>query len=136
MSDSLLRALCPFALAVILCCGCQQSESGPPKYHVSGKVSFENEPIGTGTIVFIPTTSGRGAQIGIPITDGIYEGQVTAGPNRIYIEASRPGPQVTNDLGQVHDSLDWYIPPKYNHATKLAYEVLPQVNTEVNFDLE
>lgn len=136
MRECISRALFPLVLAAIACCGCQQSESGPPKYPVSGNVSFKDEPVENGTIVFIPTTAGRGAQIGIPITRGSYQGEVSAGPSRIYIEASRPGPQVTNDLGEVHDSLDWYIPPQYNHATKLTYEVLPQDNIEVNFELD
>ncbi|QDU76019.1 hypothetical protein Pan97_30640 [Bremerella volcania] len=136
MMNSKLTSLILFMLAATLSCGCQSGDSGPPKYSVSGKVSYQGKPVEDGTIIFVPTTTGGGGQVGLPITNGTFQGEITAGAKRVMIEASRPGPPVTNDLGEVHQSQDWYIPVKYNEASELTYEVLPQENVEVNFELK
>ncbi len=123
-------------VVISLAAGCQQADSGPPKYLVSGTVSYQGTPVEDGTIIFVPTSAGGGGQTGLDIVNGAYQGEVTAGPKRVMIEASRPGPPVKNDLGEVHESQDWYIPIKYNEASQLTHEIRPEENAGVDFALE
>ncbi|MCC9607129.1 hypothetical protein LOC68_14385 [Blastopirellula sp. JC732] len=115
--------------------GCSY-DSGPPKYPVSGMVTYQGDPIPDGMIVFFPTEPGGGAQVGVKIVDGKYAGKTTDGVMRVYVEASRPGPMVKDDMGVMHESLDWYIPSKYNDQSTLTCEILPEDNKELNFDLK
>lgn len=116
--------------------GCFSSESGPPKYAVSGTVQYKGTPVKDGAIVFFPTQAGGGMQDGVKIVDGKFNGQATAGPKRVFIEASRPGRKVKDEEGNEHVELEWYIPAKYNERSELTYEVMPETNSGMDFQLD
>ena len=64
--------------------GCGGAASGPPRYTVSGKVTFNGRPVNSGSISFSPDTSQKNSGPGsfAPIRDGAYctpRGQGTVG---------------------------------------------------------
>jgi hypothetical protein len=64
--------------------GCGGTPSGPPRYRVSGKVTFNGRPVAAGSISFTPDASqnNRGPGSFAPIRDGAYgtpRGQGTVG---------------------------------------------------------
>lgn len=132
-SQRLLTVL--FVTSVVFLGGCSGPE-GPPKYLVSGTVTYQGKPVEDGAIVFFPTNPGGGMQDGIKIVDGKFEGKASAGPKRVYIEAKRVGPEVVDEFGDRHVSEDWYIPVKYNEQSTLTLEVLPQDNADLVYDLD
>jgi hypothetical protein len=55
--------------------GCGRGPSGPEKFPVSGKVSFQGQPVPLGTISFEPdsTQGGTGPSLNLPIQNGKYD---------------------------------------------------------------
>ena len=97
------------ALALLVPAGCG-SDGGPPRYDLSGEVTYDGLPLPAGYIVFAPDqaqgNSGPGAQA--DIKDGRYQtpaGQGTiGGPHQVTIsgfdgQAFQDGP-VTNPMGK------------------------------------
>ncbi|MEW4562751.1 hypothetical protein AB1K70_09505 [Bremerella sp. JC770] len=140
MSNRAMRRGLPWLTAsvlmsVVLMAGCT-GNSGPAKYPVSGTVTYQGKPVENGAIILFPTNSGGGMQDGIKIVDGKFEGEATAGPKRVFIEAKREGPIVQGEFGGEFVSEDWYIPPKYNERSTMTLEILPEENRGLVYDLE
>lgn len=102
---------------------------------VTGKVSYDGQPVPEGRILF-RSTDGR-AYSG-PITNGEYEVMCEPGKMRVEIIASRviPGKFVKGENGEKEPipAAEMYIPAKYNSASTLTAEVKSS-STEVPFDL-
>lgn len=121
-----------FAVAVVAGCS---SSAGPKLYPVSGKVTFEGEPVKEGRITFkVGGTAGKGYSA--EIKDGAYSAQIEPGKAVVEVTASRliPGKFDTSN-GTKEPVGEMYIPAKYNSATKLSAEIKPQSN-DVPFDLK
>jgi hypothetical protein len=121
------------AVAVLVAAGC--SSSGPRLYTVTGKVTFENEPVKEGRITFkMGGPSGKGYSA--EIKDGSYSAQVEPGKAVVEITASRliPGKFDTSN-GTKEPVGEMYIPGKYNVSTSLSVEIKPETNT-FPFDLK
>lgn len=79
--------------------GCGQS--GPPRYHVSGTVTYQGEPVPVGSILFQPDpTKGNSGPYGnAAIKDGKYDtrldGQPTCGGSQIVIVQAFDGEHFT-----------------------------------------
>jgi hypothetical protein len=74
--------LLPIALLLILVSGCGGSSAS-----ISGTVTYNGEPVGDGSITFIPV-DGKGPQAGGPIEAGHYGvDNITPGPKLVRIEA-------------------------------------------------
>ncbi|WP_146119292.1 hypothetical protein [Blastopirellula marina] len=124
-------------MAVAVCLsGCSKSYDGPPRYPVSGTVTYQGAPVEDGAIVFFPLEMGGGPQIGLIIQGGAFEGEVTAGLKKVCIEGYRPGKTVLDDEGNSHEVLDYYIPGKYGEGSKLTHTVLAEPNEGLVFDLK
>ncbi|MBA2115871.1 hypothetical protein [Bremerella alba] len=70
-----LVILCMTILAgVASAIGCGSSQSGPPRFQVSGKANFDGNPIPGGEILFVPDASegNRGTATLLEIKDGQY----------------------------------------------------------------
>jgi hypothetical protein len=114
------------ALSALL--GCAGSDAG--RASVSGKVTFDGEPVKTGQISFEPQGQGR---IGIAqIVDGAYQMPPQQGPTpgkyTVRITADRPtGKQVqsaSDTSGRpAGESYEQYIPEKYNQRSELTVEI-------------
>lgn len=113
-------------LVAAVATGC--SPGGSQLYTVSGKVTFENEPVKDGRITF-KMGGPAGKAYSTEIKDGAYTAQVEPGPAVVEITASRliPGKFDTSN-GTKEPVGEMYIPGKYNTSTQLKAEVKPQSN--------
>ena len=129
------------ALGLILA-GCGGARDDLPREGVSGKVTFEGEPLARGAILFKPSSSGAQAtDAGGMIRDGEYrldrpEGPVP-GSYKVLIteEVERPkdnGDQISLRPQQKTSR----ISAKYNANTTLTAEVKPGLANVFNFDLK
>ena len=113
------------ALVVLLGCG-----GGPARTSVSGKVTFDGQPVTMGQIAFEPLSGGR---LGIAqIVDGAYlmpaQQGPTAGSYVVRITGQRPTGRKTKagrgDDGQtLVDQYEQFLPDKYNEQSELKTEV-------------
>lgn len=147
LRDVLMPAVC----AVLLLVGCGRRL--PETSVVSGRVTFQGQPIGTGRIVFYPE-EGRPA-MGVIESDGRYRlttfqsgDGATLGKHRVTIEAKRvtgeddaPKKGVQGLLGgdEVVDTAavaEWLVPEKYSRleTSPLNAEVKPGTN-RLDFEL-
>lgn len=81
-----------WGLALVLLIGC--ADDGPPRYHVSGTVTYQGAPVPHGSIVFQPdSTQGNSGPSGsATIEDGAFDTRVNGeppigGPQIVFIEA-------------------------------------------------
>jgi hypothetical protein len=117
----LILAVCALAMVV----GCSK-QSGPPRYTVSGTVTFRGEPVPMGTIAFEPDTSqgNRGPAGYADIVNGRFQTHLGAvgGPHIVRINgASGPTLDETQDTTLFSD---------YKTACDL-----PQQSTTLDFDV-
>ncbi len=120
-------------LATLTIAGCS---SGPAKYSVSGLVTYKDTPLKKGKIAFYPETQQPGGTDVLDITDGKYQGQVTAGKKRVEIYAEiDTGKTQKDEDGKVFPVLA-SLPAKYNEKSKLTAEIKPEINTGVDFQLD
>jgi hypothetical protein len=74
--------LLPLALLLIVTSGCGGSSAS-----ISGNVTYNGEPVGDGSITFIPV-DGKGPSVGSPIETGHYQvDSITPGPKLVRVEA-------------------------------------------------
>jgi hypothetical protein len=120
-----------FALTTI---GCGGGGDGPKLYPVTGKVTFNGEPVKEGRVLFRMQGAG-GRSYSAAITDGTYNLKSEAGSAAVEITASRiiPG-KFDKSNGTPEPVGEMYIPKMYNSATTLKAEVKPESNT-IPFDL-
>ena len=118
---------------------------------ISGKVTFDGEPLDGGMIKFRPQQR-DGVSSGTGITNGIYDIAAHQGlPPGTYtvriFSTIEPEDAPLPDESQADDGMTptgglgrarakERIPPKYNSATDLAIEVTEEGPNEFNFDLE
>lgn len=100
--------------------GC--SQRGPELGFVTGKVTFKGQTLPTGTIVFVPETSGMPMSFAEIQPDGTYEAStkkfgkgVAVGHHKIMINAIKVIPGKENDPVNCCQVL---LPAKYNSEQK------------------
>jgi len=59
--------------AMLISAGC--GSSGPPRYHVSGKVTYGGQPVAAGSVMFVPDTAqgNTGPAVSVAIKSGQYD---------------------------------------------------------------
>jgi hypothetical protein len=145
------RRLQPWLCVLVLVgAGCGGDPDDLPREQVSGKVSFDGQPITKGNIQFIPAGSVQVTQIGAMINDGSYlierkEGPVP-GVYRVMVnapdlrsEANLAGiPGKENEAPGARQSMapKDRIPKKYNVASTLTAEVKAAGPNKLDFDLK
>lgn len=110
------------ALGCLLAFGCQGS--GPAAYPVTGSVTFDEEPVADGEIVFLSVDNSAAPAAG-KITAGSFSATVPPGPKKVEIRAARMEPLPagqTGAMGETETMVD-YIPARYNAKTELTAEV-------------
>lgn len=138
-----------FMLGMLLVClGCGGGPDGPERVGVTGTVTFDGSPIEQGSIVFIPADGHSGPSAGGIINGGQYQiesdnGPVP-GPHRVEIRATRvsgtttvKGVDGTNgglSGGGTFETIEMYIPEKYNAKSTLQEEVRDD-ESPLNFEL-
>lgn len=133
-----LMSLMVCATLVVLVGGCG-SGSGPERASVEGTVTFNGEPIETGSIQFVPVEGVVGKAVSAPITNGEFSLSSSEGPavgmNKVVIDATRKtGKQKKNIMGEMEDEIEHFIPARYNAQTELQVEITSGSNEE-SFEL-
>lgn len=114
--------------AMLVCSGC--GPSGPTKHLVSGKVTFDGQPVPDGDIVFI-VHNAASAPVAGKIQAGTFRLEALAGKARVEIRASCETGKKTS-LGPIRRD---YIPPCYNSQSTLTAAVEADSPNELCFDL-
>lgn len=107
---------------------------------VSGKVTYDGEPVAEGEIRFIPTSQGKDmpGMSGGKIVNGEYsipsDKGVPVGNCRVEISArKKTGKQIEAVMpappGSMIDETISYIPREYNTASTLTFDVQPGSNS-------
>ena len=124
-------------VGVLLVTGCDQS---PPRFAVSGTITFKNEPLKNGTITFYGVSTGT--QAGPPIINGKYEVSrekgLAAGKYRVAISSPDGETPAADDAppgpGGNFASKE-RIPAEFNEKSKLEIEVTAAGPNEFNFKI-
>ncbi|QDT64893.1 hypothetical protein [Calycomorphotria hydatis] len=116
---SRLSCLVLFWVAVLGGCS-----DGPPKYTITGAVTFEGSPIDDGTIIF-RHMEGNGQTYSTRIEDGKYSVEAIAGPMRVEVRATReiPGEFDEPAPGVKVPKKEMHIPLIYNANSELTVDV-------------
>jgi hypothetical protein len=114
----------------IISLGC--GDSGPKMYPVSGRVTWQGEPLATGQIVFEPVDK-QAIGSSSTIEKGEFVGRASAGSHRVKIFATRPAPQQDQVMGQAPQ--EQFLPAMYNHETELTAEVVATGENQLQFEL-
>ena len=120
------------ALAFVLGCGA----SGPPSGQLSGNVTYKGEPLGTGTIMFMPQ-SGDAPYAQAEISeDGSYKATTKEYGEKIPVGSYRVMISAVKDMGPEAPVMP-LIPFKYSsdQQSGLTAQVVEGEN-KVDFDLE
>jgi hypothetical protein len=122
------------ALSLFVCAGL--TGCGDGQAHVSGTVTFDGQPVPTGSIVFVK--SDGGAREGGVIKDGKFEAKVSPGRYKIEVRASKvTGKRTQKGFDgkdeEIEQSVEM-IPDRYNTKTELVEELKAGSNT-VTLDL-
>lgn len=129
------------ALAALAVAGCGRDYPGPKRYPISGRVSYDGEPIDMGTISFLPADAGSQCVSGGQILDGVYsvaEGRgANAGAYRVEIRWSKKtGKKYFDSFSQqMEDERKEGLPPRFHKDSNLTAEVSAS-NTNFDFDLK
>jgi hypothetical protein len=111
-------------IAVTMIAGCEKQS----RKSVSGSVTFDGQPVGTGQIVFEPTSAGR---LGIAqISNGRFVMPAVQGPTAgkyvVRITSNRAtGRKVQAGRGDktLVDQYEQFIPAKYNEQSQLTADI-------------
>ena len=138
---AVLCAVHTSACLLLFMAGCGPADS--KRASVSGRVTFNGEPLAEGAITFTPHARNEGPPAGGTIRDGEYSIGYEKGPvigkNRVEISAFREtgktitigyGPGATDMAERVET-----IPAKYNENSELIEDLIPGPNT-IDFELK
>lgn len=120
-------------LALLLPLGLGCGQDAPPTAEVSGRVTFDSQPIEAGDILFLPVDKHLAPEAG-KIIRGRYRMTAKVGKSRVEIRANRAGPDAETFEGQPLASN--YIPTRYNTETELTAEVTASGENHFDFALE
>jgi hypothetical protein len=125
--DKLLGSVCLGSVFVVVV-GC----NGKDSYPITGKVSFDGQPVSNGQILFIPADKSLSPAAG-RIEDGEYRLQASTGSKRVEIRAARIVRAAKETIGPQYQD---YIPAKFNTASTLTAEVKADDENRFDFHLE
>jgi hypothetical protein len=113
--------------------------SSEGRYGVEGTVRYAGQPIGIGTITFLPTAE-KGIKCGGRIENGRYQVEPKfgpmPGPHRVEIHWAKPtGKKYKNEFGEEFDRTQEGLPDKYHAQSILTTTIKAGANT-IDFDLE
>lgn len=104
-------------MAIVVAGGCG---SGKPEGSVSGKVTYQGNPVATGSVNFL-STAGVGAQAAI--SNGTYSvnGPLATGEYSVYVAAPLPTPQPPGAKPTPPPKFE--VPPKFQDAKTSGLKV-------------
>lgn len=129
-----MRVLCVRAAWAVVAAAAVGCSGGEKTATVTGKVTFEGEPVKEGRITFKVGPTGKG--FSAEIKDGTYTAQVEPGDAVVEITASRPsGKFDTSNPGEKTPIGEMYIPGKYNTSSSLK-ETVKSGSNDISFALK
>jgi len=133
---------CSAIMLVEVMTGCSRQEySGAKRFPLSGKVTFDGEPIDVGSISFLPPDGGDQRVSGGYILNGEYsvpEAQgANAGKHRVEIRWQKLTGKKTRDRAseELTEQRAEGLSPKYHKDSILTADVSP-TQTRFDFDLK
>jgi len=132
-------ALCLVCLVFV---GCSRREyTGPERYPLTGKVTYDGQPIDWGSISFLPTSPDTQRVSGGLITDGTYSVPeakgANAGKHRVEIRWGKlTGRKLRDpDSGEMYDERKEGLPARFHTDSDLTADVSAE-QTTFDFDLK
>jgi len=120
----------PF-LATLSASGC--FKPGRPGYHtVTGRVTFDGQPLANGFVQFVPVDSKTSPESG-RIANGLYRLESKAGKVTVHILSTR----LTGKMDPVMNTAieEMFIPERYNSKSELKAEVVADKANSIDFNL-
>jgi hypothetical protein len=124
-------------LGILWLCGCDQS---PPRFAVSGIITFRKAPLKNGTITFYPVSTGT--QAGTAISNGKYEIAREKGlhPGTYRVSISSPDGETPVDANAVPGPSGNFaskerIPAEFNKESKHEIEVTSAGPNQFDFTI-
>lgn len=116
--------------------GCGGKPEGPKLETVTGKVTFDGQPLKEGDVTVTPLDPG-GRSAGAKIVDGAFTLQTDVGKKKVEIMAMRdvPGKFREDNPGEKVQVREQFIPKQYNEKSDLTLDVKVGPNDPV-FDLK
>ncbi len=135
-----IRWLLLIGLGLLLGCG---RGSEIQRAIISGKVSYQGQPIAKGTIRFVPVKGTPGPQAGAEIKEGAYRvdasGGAPVGTLQVEIQAFRETaarPNLPAPLREQGGGWQQYLPPQYNRESTMEVTVNGTGEQTQNFNLK
>ena len=121
------------AVALVVLAGC---DSGPKKYSVTGKVTYQGNALPTGTVFFLPD-QGPSTLTTIS-TDGVYHLEAPAGRYRVGVTAVPEPPPGVSPESESYDAPPPLIPRSFARpdSSGIVVEVKPQNGNAIDLELE
>ena len=131
-----VRFALPLVAIAIAGCG----KSGIERVHVSGKATYDGQPIEIGQIRFVPVSPATGPITIDRIENGAYEtattGGVTVGTHRVEMRMYDSHEYETAPRVAGSPSVKQLLPDKYNRKSELTLDVKSgDGSIEKNFEL-
>jgi hypothetical protein len=128
LSVALLVILLPTVLSASGC-----SKPGRPGYHtVTGRVTFDGQPLENGFVQFVPVDSKTSPESG-RIAKGLYRMESKAGKMTVHILSTRLTGKMDPVMGTAIEEM--FIPQRYNSKSELTAEVVADKANAIDFSL-
>jgi hypothetical protein len=116
---------------VLSASGC--SKPGRPGYHtVTGRVTFDGQPLANGFVQFVPVDSKTSPESG-RIANGLYRMESKAGKMSVHILSTRLTGKMDPVMGTAIEEM--FIPQRYNSKSELTAEVVADKANSIDFNL-
>ncbi len=105
---------------------------GDSRVAVKGVVTYGDDKVDNGTIVFVPDDDGPGSEqrfkVGTRIKDGVYDVPANIGPvpGKYRVELTwdkKTGRRISNGDADGRDETKQLLPPQYNKASTMTVEI-------------
>ena len=121
-------------LLVVIClilCGCGSSRD-PKRYHVSGTVTLDGQPMAEGVVRF--ATFATGVNESFDIKEGKFTGMAADGERRVEIHLLKAMPiEAPGGVkGEIRRNV---LPTRYSTNSKLTAKVTPEGPNEFKFEV-
>ena len=118
-------------LSVLSTAGC--SKPGRPGYHtVTGRITFDGQPLENGFVQFVPVGSKISPESG-RIAKGLYRLESKAGKVTVHVLSTR----LTGKMDPVMNTAieEMFVPERYNSKSELKADVVADKANAIDFDL-
>ena len=119
---------------LVVAAGCGRNTG---KVSIGGDVSYDGQPVASGTIIFTPVEGTQGPSTGGGIEGGRYQvpaqkGPLAGGRYKVEITALRKTgkslPNLLDPKGQSLEAIEQFVPECYNARSRLMVTVAPGAN--------